>query len=337
MNRVRLADVAARAGVSTATVSHVLRGGGGGTIRVSETTARAVRHAAQELGYVPSAAARGLAAGSSGRVAIMVPYLYNPYFAHMAQTLILALEERGMTTTLRLAHDAEAERDAVLGRTTGDVDGVIVCPHFLSAEMLDGASPARPVVQVGGSPTEGIDCVVMGEQEGMVAAARHLLARGRRRIAYVADPWIRRGRSERFEGYRRGLAEHGLEVDPALVIEGSDWDRRGSGLDAMVGLLRSGAEIDAAICVNDAVAVGALRALSRAGVRVPGDVALTGFDATEEAAFTSPPLTSVDPGVQGMAELGVEMLVARLAGEAGPARRVSAPPQLVIRASTASA
>src|SRR5690606_20156329 len=157
---------------------------------------------------------------------------------------------------------------------------------------------------------------------------------GRRRIAYVADPWIRRGPSERFLGYRHGLAEHGLEVDPALVIEGTDWDRRGSGLDAMLGLLRSGVEIDAAICVNDAVAAGALRALSRAGVRVPEDVALTGFDATEESAFTSPPLTSVDPGVQGMAELAVGMLLERLAGDDSPARRVSAPPRLVVRAST---
>lgn len=334
MARVRLADVAARARVSTATASHVLRGArSGGTIRVSESTRAAVRQAADELGYVPSAAARGLAAGSSGRVAIMVPYLYNPYFAYMAQTLILALEERGMTTTLRLAHDAEAERDAVLGRTTGDVDGMLVCPHFLSAEML-GEKPGLPVVQVGGAPTEGIDCVVMGEEEGMRSAVRHVLEQGRRRIAYVADPWIRDLGSARFTGYRTALAEVGLEVDPDLLIEGADWDRRGSGLDAMVGLLRSGTRFDAAVCVNDAVAVGALRAISRAGLRVPEDVAITGFDDTVEVAFTSPPLTSVDPGVQQMAELAVEMLVARLEGSTAPAVRVSAPPRLIVRAST---
>lgn len=336
MTPVTLADVAAAAGVSTATVSHVLRAPErtDGTIRVSSSTRETVHRVARELGYVPSAAGRGLALGAAERIAIMVPNLIQPYFARMAEALILALEERGLRTTLRLTRDAESERDAVLGVTTQDVAGLIVCPHFLSEELLAGAAPALPTVQVGGAPTPGIDAVVMGEREGFLTATRHLLDLGRRRIAYVADPWLSSHEGPRYRGYLEAHIERGLEVDPALAIQGTDWDRRETGLEAMVGLLRSGAPFDAVMCINDAAAVGAMRAASLAGLRIPRDVAFTGFDNTEEAAFTTPPLTSVDPGVPEMAQRAVAMLSARLEGGSGPARRESAPLELIVRAST---
>lgn len=336
MARVTLAEVAAAAGVSAATASHVLsaRADRRGTIRVSAETGERVSRIARDLGYVPSAAARGLVRGGPDRIAIMVPNLRQPYFAKMAETLILALEERGLHTTLRLSYDAAAERDAVLGRSTTDVAGMIVCPHFLSAELLDGQAPPFPVVQVGGAPTDGIDCVVMGEYDGALAAARHLLDLGRRRIAYVADPWLASREGPRHRAYLDAHGERGLSPDPRLAIQGADWDRRETGLEAMVGLLRTGIPFDAVMCVNDAVAVGAMRAAALAGLRIPEDVAFTGFDATEEAAFTTPPLTSVDPGVHEMAQQAVEMLARRLDGSAEPAGRESAPPSLVIRSST---
>lgn len=334
MARVTLADVARRAGVSPATASHVLNGTGIGRIRVSDATSALVRRAAEEMQYVPSTAARGLARGSAGRIAIVVPNLYQPYFARMAEALILALEGRGWTTTMRLSRDATAETDAVLGLSTADADGVIVCPHFLTPDLLAGRTPRSPVVQVGGAPVDGIDCVVMGELDGALSAARHLIARGRRRIAYVGEPWLDPGRSPRCRGYASAHEEAGLEVDPRLVVSGADWDRRESGLEVMVGLLRSGIEVDAVMSVNDAVAVGALRAVSLAGLRIPEDVAFTGFDNTEEAAFTTPPLTSVDPGVEQMAALAVDMLADRLDGAEGPDRRVTAETSLVIRASS---
>lgn len=337
MARVTLADVAAAAGVSPATASHALRAQQRteGTIRVSATTRERVLGSAQALGYIPSAAGRGLAHGGPERIGIMVPNLRQPYFAKMAESLILALEERGLSTTLRLSYDAAAEQEAVLGRSTRDVAGMIVCPHFLSTELLAGHAPPFPVVQVGGGPTEGIDCVVMGEYEGALAAARHLLDIGRRRIAYIADPWMPTSEGPRYRAYIDAHRERGLTLDPRLAIEGADWDRRETGLEAMVGLLRSGASFDAVMCVNDAVAVGAMRATSLAGLRIPDDVAFSGFDCTDEAAFTTPPLTTVDPGVQEMAQLAVTMIGERLAGAGGPARRESAPPSLVIRASTA--
>lgn len=336
MTRVTMADVARAAGVSSAAVSHALREEGGpeGTIRISEQTRTAVRRAAEDLGYVPSAAARGLARGTADRIAIMVPNLHQPYFARMAQSLILALEEKQLSTTLRLSYDAVAERDAVLGRTTRDVAGMILCPRFLTEELLDGSAPPRPVVQVGGTPTSGIDCVVMGEYEGALAAARHLLDIGRRRIAYVADPWLASRDGPRYRAYVDAHRERGLVPDPSLAVGGADWDRRETGYESMVGLLRAGSDFDAVLCVNDAVAVGAMRAISRAGLRIPEDVAVSGFDNTEEAAFTTPPLTSVDPGVPEMARRAVRMLADRLDGTTDPVRRETARTELIPRTST---
>lgn len=334
MGRVTLADVARRAGVSTATASQALRGPGAGTIRVSSATRDAVSRAAAELGYVPSPAGRGLARGRADRIAIVLPNLHQPYFARMAEALILEIEARGWTSTVRLSHDAPAERDAVLGRSTNDADAAIVCPHFLTAALLDGRTPPFPVVQVGGGPTAGIDRVAMGEYDGALAAAQHLIDAGRRAIAYIAEPWLDRERSPRYLAYRDAHRAAGLAVDPARVTVGADWDRRDAGLEAMVGLLRAGATVDAVMCVNDAVAVGALRAAQLAGLRVPEDLAVTGFDNTEESAFTSPPLTSVDPGVPEMAARAVAMVAERLEGADGPALTWTAPTVLVPRTSS---
>jgi DNA-binding LacI/PurR family transcriptional regulator len=329
--RPTLADVAAAAGVSAKSVSNVLLGRPG----VSEATRARILAAVEQVGYQVNAAGRGLSSGRTGRVAVVVPMLYQPYFAEIAEGLILALAKRGLGTTLRIAPTVEAERDAVAGVTTRDVDGVIVCPHGGVEEMLADAPPGRPVVQLGGAPVATIDCVVMGEHEGAYAVTRHLLTSGRRRIALVWNA-VPEGRpaGDRFDGYVRALAEHGLEPDESLLVMGSDWDRRMSGYEAMVALLRSGASFDAAVCVNDAIAVGAVRALRAHGRRVPDDVAVTGFDDTPEARFTTPPLTSVNPRKADMIERAVAMLADRLGGYDGPPRTVYTGADLVVRASS---
>lgn len=333
MRRPTLADVAAVAGVSAKSVSNVLLE----RPRVSSATRERVHAAIAEVGYVVNPAGRGLASGRTGRVAVVVPMLYQPYFAEMAERAILALEEQGFSTTLRIAPDKESERAAVLGESTPDVDGVIICPHEFVGPMIEGEVLGRPVVQLGGAPIDRLDCVVMGEREGAYVAARHLLDTGRRRIALV---WNSRDgelpAGDRYDGYQQAIAEAGIELDPSLYASGSDWDRRVSGYEAMVALLRSGVRFDAALCVNDAIAVGALRALRSHGRRVPEDVAVTGFDATDEGEFTVPSLTSVSPRKPEMVEHAVSMLVERMAGFTGPGRHVRTGADLLVRDSTAS-
>jgi DNA-binding LacI/PurR family transcriptional regulator len=331
VRRPTLADVGAVAGVSAKTVSNVMLGRDG----VSAATREAVLAAVAEVGYEVNLAGRGLVSGRTGRVLVVVPNVYQPYFAEVAERLILALEQHGYTTMLRIAHDEVAERDAVLGSATRDVDGVILCPHHVLA-AASAQEPARPVVQLGGAPTPRWDCVVMGERAGSEAITRHLLESGRRRIALIwnsAPGTTPVG--DRFDGYLAALEAYGVPRDDTLVASGSDWDRRASGYEAMVGLLRSGASFDAALCVNDAIAVGAMRALRRHGIRVPEDVAVTGFDDTDESEFTVPALSSVSPRQEDMVAHAVGMLLERIAGHDVPPREVHTGARLVVRASSA--
>ncbi|WP_022917400.1 LacI family DNA-binding transcriptional regulator [Ruania albidiflava] len=330
--RPTLADVAAVAGVSAKTVSNVLLS----RRYVSATTEDRVRAAIEAVGYQVNPAGRSLASGRSGRIAVVVPMLYQPYFAEVAERLILALAEHGLTSTLRLAWDAQAELDAVTGATTADADGVIICPHFFIGDMLAGVRPTRPTVQLGGSPNPLMDTVLMGEREGFRAVTAHLLDSGRERLALV---WNQNSEGApsggRFAGFLAAHEERQLRPDEALFGAGSDWDRRASGYEAMVGLLRTGLAFDGVVCVNDATAVGALRALRTAGRRVPEDVALTGFDDTEEGRFTSPSLTSVNPNQEEMVGEAVQMLLERLAGQAHEPRTMRTGAHLVVRASSA--
>ncbi|MEU5870869.1 LacI family DNA-binding transcriptional regulator [Glycomyces sp. NPDC047369] len=330
MRRPTLADVAAVARVSPKTVSNVLLG----RPYASEATRERVWQAVEAVGYRVNRAGRALAGGGSGRIAIVVPNLHQPYYAENAERLILALEAEGLTTTLRIAPDGKSGLRAVQGETTADADGVIVFPNFHPDQLGDKA-PERPVIQFGGGPSGLLDTVVMGQFEGFEAVTRHLLDTGRRRLALVwnaTESGLPDG--ERYEGHLAALAEYGIEPDPALMVAGSDWDRRAPGFEAMSGLLASGADFDAVVCINDAVAVGALRALRTRGVRVPDDVALTGFDDTDESEFTVPPLTTVSPEHQAMVDAAVAMLVERLGGESGPPRVRHTDAHLVPRASS---
>jgi len=328
-----LDDVARVAGVSGKTVSNVLLGRGG----VSEATRARVREAVEQVGYQVQHAGRSLSSGRSRRVAVVVPMLYQPYFATLAERLILALAARGYSSTLRIAADAAAEVAAVSGATTAGVDGVVVAPLWTPVEELGRrAQPHLPVVQVGGVGTSPGDRVVMGEHEGALAVARHLVETGRRRIAVSwYSGGVRHPADERYAGYRRALLEAGLPLDDALFVAGTDTNRRRSGYASTVALLRSGVELDAVLCVNDATAVGVLRALRTHGRRVPDDVAVTGFDDTPEARFTTPALTSVDPRQADMVAAAVQMLCERMDGLEGPGRSVRTGADLRVRASSA--
>ncbi|MBB5783084.1 LacI family DNA-binding transcriptional regulator [Nonomuraea jabiensis] len=339
MRRPTLADVAVLAGVSAKTVSNVLLG----RPHVSAATRAKVQAAVEEVGYeaghATSQAGRGLASGRTGRIAVVVPNLYQPYFAENAERLILALAECGFTSTLRIASGGDRERDAVLGVTTADVDGVIICPHHLSDELLAGAIPRRPAVALGGAPIRTLDGVLMGEHAGFLAITRHLLDTGRRRLAFVWNgPAGAVPTGDRYSGFVAALRERGIEHDPSLVAYSSDWDRRASGYEAMVGLLRrSGPRFDAAVCVNDTIAVGVLKALRAHAIRVPEDVAVTGFDDTDEGEFTIPSLSSVSPDQGEMVAAAVRLLIERLDGYDGAARQVHTGVHLVVRDSSAQA
>lgn len=331
--RPTLQDVGRVAGVSAKTVSNVLLG----RPNVSDGTRARVWEAVAATGYVANAAGRGLASGRTGRIAIVVPNLHQPYFAEMTGRLMAELAPHGLTTTLVIARAGKDERRVVVGDAAPGVDGVIILPHALSWEMPDEVVPPRPVVQLGGARTAGLDWVAMGERVGMRLVTEHLLSQGRRRLVALWNGEIGADPGERFGGILDALGEVGLGRDDVTIVTGSDWDRRESGYEAMAGLLRTGQAFDAVLGVNDALAVGAMRALRDAGLRVPEDVAVTGFDDTEEGAFLVPALTSVSPEGEAMAAHAVRLLVERINGYAGPPRTVYTGARLVARASTGPA
>jgi DNA-binding LacI/PurR family transcriptional regulator len=316
---VTMHDVARRAGVSVKTVSNVVNG----YPYLRPATKERVEAAIADLGYQLNIAARNLRQGRTGMIGLAVPELSQPYFAELADMVIQAGEEAGVTV---LIEQTGAERDRELevlhGKRRRMTDGLIFSPLALGEDDRAELSVDYPLVLLGERIFHGpADHVTMANEEGGYAATRYLLELGRRRIAVLgAHPGEGLGSAPlRIAGYERALAEAGLAVDPALVAPGDPW-HRATGAEAMGRLLDSGTPLDAVFGLNDAMALGALRVLSARGVRVPDDVAVIGFDDVDDAQYSTPSLSSVAPGRRDIARTAVRLLVERIA-EPGDATR----------------
>ncbi len=307
-------DVALRAGVSNKTVSNVVNH----FPHVHPETRARVQRAIDELGYRPNLSARGLRSGRTGVIGLAVPQLRQPYFAELADAVIAAAERRDLSVIIGQAGADRAHEMAVLAHGLRQTDGLLFSPEQLGTEdraLLDDVE--YPLVLLGerifGGPC---DHVTMHNVEGARAAVEHLLGLGRRRVAVLGvHPDGRtdqlRPADLRVRGYREALVHAGLSPDPALERVAAPWHPQ-NGADAMRELLASGVEFDAVLALNDSLGVGALRALGRAGRRVPDDVAVIGFDNIADGRFTLPSLSSVDPGRDEIAETAVAMLVERV-------------------------
>jgi DNA-binding LacI/PurR family transcriptional regulator len=314
--RVTLADIAARVGVSSKTVSNVVNGTGwvGAEVRAR------VEAAIEELGYRPNLAARHLRRGSSGILALALPTLAEPYFAELAAAFVDAAQARGLTVLVaQTGGRREVEVDMLEGIRLPALDGLILSPLQLTREDLDARRSRSALVLLGehGEALAGDDVHHVGVDNVAAAAAatRALLARGRRRIATIG---IQEGESQdtsrlRFAGYVQALAEAGLPVVDELLGSVSDFNRAEGSL-AAERLLDAGAEFDALLCFNDSLALGALYTLGVRGVRVPDDVEVMGFDDIAEGRFSIPSFSTVDPGRAGVAERVLDILAGTGAG-----------------------
>jgi DNA-binding LacI/PurR family transcriptional regulator len=326
MRRPTLEAVAARAGVSRATVSRVVNG----RTTVDPGIRDAVLRAVDELGYVPNSAARSLVTQRTDSIALVVSepptrvFSDDPLFSLVVRTAGSELEKAGKQVVLMLASSTPAQERVERYVAGGHVDGVM----FVSMHGGD-ALPAAimrlgvPVVSYG-RPAVAVDLPHADNDNrgGAAQAVRHLRATGRRRIATIAGPGDMIGGQDRLAGYRDAL-----EGGPELVAEGDF--TRASGADAMERLLAADPGLDAVFAANDLMAIGALRALRRAGRRVPDDVAVVGFDDIEAARFTEPPLTTVRHPVVEQATAMVRLLLTP-PRERG-ADRVVLPTELVVR------
>jgi DNA-binding LacI/PurR family transcriptional regulator len=331
---VGLKQVALHAGVSVKTVSNVVRG----TVRVSPSTRERVEASLAELGYRPNLSARQLRQGRTGVVALAVPALDAPYFSALARATIDAADAYGWTVLIDQT-DGERDRELELlhGRGAHLVDGVLLSPLALGADDLSGRRPSVPVVLLGERVLHGpVDHVAIDNVAAAREATTHLLDLGRRRVAAVGwQSHERAGTAHlRLQGWREAHERAGLVPDDSLVVE-VDRFGRATGAAAARELLARRDRPDALFCFDDLLAVGALRELALAGVRVPDDVAVTGVDAIEDGEFSVPSLTSVRPDLDTLAREALALLDRRVRGDHDGPQEVVVGHELVVRESTA--
>ncbi|MFF2277794.1 LacI family DNA-binding transcriptional regulator [Agromyces sp. NPDC058126] len=345
-----LRDVAAIAGVSYRTVSNVING----RVPVSGPTRERVEAAIAELGYRPQLAARQLRAGRSNLITLSVPFLSLPYFAQLAHAVVGAAERVGYDVVVDETHgDPERELRAAAGFQTLLTDGILLSPMSLDDAGLVAARGRTPLVVLGERIRAArVDRVVVDSVTSSRDAAAHLIASGRRTLGFlgtVPDASIGAAAADlRLEGFRSALRAAGLEAKPQHVLEVSPWDpaspdgdySREEGYARVRALLadgRSGSDpldgLDGLVCANDLLAIGALRAFREAGVEVPREVSVVGWDDSPESAFTAPSLTSVAPDLTELARLAVASLLRLVDDPHSPPRVEQAPYRLVVRES----
>ena len=305
-------DVARLAEVSIKTVSNVLND----YPHVRPATRQRVLDAIAALDYTPNLTARGLRSGRTGLINLIIPDLRNAYFAELAEVVVRAADAQGLSVVIAQSRaERERELDLLRGPRAQMVDGILFSMQALGerdSELLDKIR--TPLVLLGERILQGPkDHVTMRNTAGVKAATRHLLDQGRRRvIALGAD--FGEGVSAaalRLEGYRQALDEVGVPFDPALVVEVSGWFRS-TGAAAMRTFLGQQVPFDGVVGFNDAIALGAMRVLQEAGLRIPQDVAVIGFDDIDETRYSLPTLSTVDPGGDEIAEVAVRYLKERI-------------------------
>ncbi len=338
--RVRLRDVADRAGVSVKTVSNVVNG----YVHVAPETRARVQAVLDETGYRPNLSARQLRTGRTGVIALALPELDNPYFAELTRFVVQAAEDFGWTV---LVDQTDGRRERELMVSSGFrhhlIDGLILSPVALGEDDLARRSPDdTPVVLLGEKLAAGpADHVAIDNVAAARAATEHLLAGGRRRVAVIGHQPNSSQESGvahlRLRGWEEALLAAGLPVPSELVAEVPTF-RREDGAAAMTTLLDAGKRFDGVFCFNDTLALGALRALADRGLAVPEDVAVIGLDDVADGRFAVPTLSTVAPDKEGIARTAVGMLAERLdpgGQDIGP-RDVRAAFRLVVRESTTS-
>ncbi|WP_233359036.1 LacI family DNA-binding transcriptional regulator [Thermomonospora amylolytica] len=328
MRRPTLEAVAARAGVSRATVSRVVNG----SDTVKPEIRAAVLRAVEELGYVPNSAARSLVTQRTDSIGLVVSeppsrvFSDDPFFSIVVRAVSQELENADKQVVLMLASSAAGHARVERYVAGGHVDGVILLslhgsdplPAALLRTGVPVVSHGRPVSTV---RPPYCDCDNVG---GARAAVQHLVEKGRRRIATIAGPPDMTAGLDRLAGYREVVSGS----DRRSLVAMGDFTRE-SGAAAMRQLLEDDPDLDAVFAASDLMAIGAMHTLRKAGRRVPDDVAVVGFDDIEAARYTDPPLTTIRHPIAEVAQAIVRMLLSLEPGQRP--EPVILPTELIVR------
>jgi LacI family transcriptional regulator, galactose operon repressor len=328
-------DVARAAGVSITTVSHVIND----TRFVSDELRERVQAAMEELGYRPNILARSLRRGETKTIGLVVPDNSNPFFAEMARTVEDLGFATGYSVILCNSDDNLAKEAAYLEvLITKQVDGVVFIASGSSQEHLVELSQQGIPYVVVDREIDGAwaDIVLVNNELGGYVATRHLIELGHRRIACITGPSQLTPSADRVRGYRRALREFQIAEDEELVVPG-DFRAQG-GEAALERLLAVSPPPSAVLACNDMMAIGVLRAARKAGLHVPDDLSVVGFDDIPLASAVSPALTTVAQPITELASHSVQILLARMQNseEGQPRQRIVLDPRLIVRDSSGS-
>lgn len=333
---VRMKDIARDMGLSTVTISKVLRGHSD----ISEETAKRVLKRMKELNYQPNFAARALITGRTWTVGLVVPDLLHPFFAQIAKAVSAAIRGQGYSLIITSSEDTpEFERQEIEQLLARRVDAMIIASAQRSDESFRHIEERKIPYVLIDRKIAGLKANYVGVDDERVGfmATEHLIEQGCRVLAHLRGSHTSTALG-RLKGFRRALAAHGLAPLPAHIVStGTSGDDRGEpgGYQGTLKLLSSAPRPDGIFCFNDPVAMGAMRAILDAGLRIPEDIAVVGCGNVLYSGFLRVPLTSIDQDSAAIGRHAAELALSLVGREqAVPPKTKTVGARLVVRASS---
>ncbi|MGL5284600.1 transcriptional regulator, LacI family [Aeromonas sp. RU39B] len=322
-------DVAARAGVSISTVSHVLNH----TRRVSEEATQKVVEAVAELNYAPNSVARSLKVNSTKTIGMLVTTSANPFFAEVVRGVEAYCFEQGYSLILcNTENQPQRQRHYLKMLMEKRVDGLLVLGTDIDSTLRDmlRSHQSVPLVMLDwGTECDFANVINDNARAGARMAARYLLDQGHTDIACITGQLDKQTTQQRIDGVRDALSERGLTLPEQRIFEG-DFESQ-SGFDQMKQILALTPRPSAVFAFDDPMAIGAICAAWEAGVKVPDDISIIGYDDVEMARFASPPLTTIRHPKAELGQMAVQQLVGRIRNKEQSVESVTVQPELIIR------
>jgi len=325
---VTISDVAEKAKVSRATVSHVINN----TRYVSDETRHKVEKVISELGYRPNVLARSLRSGQTHTLGLIVPDSSNTFFAEISREIEISAFEAGYSVILCNSNeDPQREKLYIDVLTEKQVDGIILVSTCGQINTLRGLKKLQIPVALLDRDIKNLslDTVLVDNKNGGLLATNHLISLGHQRIGFITGPSDANPSAERLTGYKQALRENGIPFEKELIRYG-DFTAPSGRLKA-IELISLSNPPTAIFAGNDMMAIGVLRAATEKGLHVPEDIALIGFDDIELAAFTNPPLTTIAQPKLEMGKTITELLIQRIKNKERDVQFKMLPVSLIIR------